>query len=46
MLKILYDKPLVVGLTVGKSSTIVDEKLLNFEKQNLIKNAILKLREF
>jgi hypothetical protein len=45
MLKILYDKRLVVGLDVGQSSAIVDTILFDFEQQNLIKNSVLKSRE-
>lgn len=40
MLKILYDKRLEVGMNVEKSSAIVDEILLDFEQQDLIKNSI------
>jgi len=45
MLKILYDKRLAIGMSVDQSSLIVDEILLDFEKQGLIKNAVEKARK-
>lgn len=45
MLKILYDKRLEIGMNVNQSSSIVDEILLDFEQQNLIKNSIFKARK-
>lgn len=40
MLKILYDKRLEIGMNVEQSNAIVDEILLEFEQQNIIKNSI------
>jgi len=45
MLKILYDRRLAVGMGVKQSGAIIDEILLDFEQQNLIKNAISKARK-
>lgn len=45
MLRILYDKRLEIGMSVEQSEPIVDEILLDFEEQGLIKNSTLEARK-
>lgn len=45
MLKILYDKRLMIGMNVEQSDRVVDTILLDFEQQNLIRDSISKARK-